>query len=261
MTALTRQIVDNAAFINAGFWELSRDAKIDLADVLNIKPRGVLWTDGEVGKSAKRHAPEYFGDKALPLLQHFDDRTERRTGVTAYSQGLDADSLNKTARGIQAIMSQSQKKIRLIARILADGLKPLIRHFVAMNQQFLDQKIDLRLLNQSITYDPALMDFEYDLIPAVGLGTGDREQEMQDTQFNLDMLLGNFQLLYEMGLINQVGVFNAFEDYYKARGQKDATRYLVSPLATVQAGQGASNVVAAQAPDGAAAQIPLEAQS
>jgi hypothetical protein len=41
---------------------------------------------------------------------------ENRTGMTRYNQGLDADSLNKTASGINMVMSAAQQRQELIAR-------------------------------------------------------------------------------------------------------------------------------------------------
>ena len=43
-------------------------------------------------------------------------------------RGLDADSLNKTATGVNAIMTQSQMRMELIARVFAEtGIKDLFR--------------------------------------------------------------------------------------------------------------------------------------
>jgi hypothetical protein len=53
---------------------------------------------------------------------------ENRTGVTRYNQGLDADSLNKTLGGLDRIMSASQQRQDLIARVFAEtAIKRLYR--------------------------------------------------------------------------------------------------------------------------------------
>ena len=53
---------------------------------------------------------------------------ENRTGVSRYNQGLDAESLNKTLGGLDRIMSASQQRQDLIARIFAEtAIKRLYR--------------------------------------------------------------------------------------------------------------------------------------
>ena len=70
----------------------------------------------------------YNQDVLQPLLEYLDTVRESRTGVTRYNQGLDADSLNKTATGVNALMSQSQMRMELIARVFAEtGVKDLFK--------------------------------------------------------------------------------------------------------------------------------------
>jgi hypothetical protein len=45
---------------------------------------------------------------------------ENRTGIVRNNQGLDADSLNKTASGMNMLMSAAQQRQELIARVLAE---------------------------------------------------------------------------------------------------------------------------------------------
>src|SRR5262249_36448740 len=53
-------------------------------------------------------------------LEHLATVRENRTGVSRYNQGLDADSLNKTLGGLDRIMSASQQRQDLIARVFAE---------------------------------------------------------------------------------------------------------------------------------------------
>jgi hypothetical protein len=57
---------------------------------------------------------------ALAALEHFATVRENRTGVSRYNQGLDAESLNKTLGGLDRIMSASQQRQDLIARVFAE---------------------------------------------------------------------------------------------------------------------------------------------
>ena len=65
---------------------------------------------------------------ALTALEHLATVRENRTGVSRYNQGLDADSLNKTLGGLDRIMSASQQRQDLIARVFAEtAIKRLYR--------------------------------------------------------------------------------------------------------------------------------------
>ncbi|MBY0317931.1 MAG: hypothetical protein K2X72_04355 [Reyranella sp.] len=59
-------------------------------------------------------------DGALTALEHLATVRENRTGVSRYNQGLDAESLNKTLGGLDRIMSASQQRQDLIARVFGE---------------------------------------------------------------------------------------------------------------------------------------------
>ena len=78
---------------------------------------------------------------AVPLLEYLDQIREVRTGVTKYNQGLDSESLNKTATGISTIMNQTQMRSELIARIFAEtGVKDLFRKMFALSIKYQDKE-------------------------------------------------------------------------------------------------------------------------
>lgn len=116
----------------------------------------------------------------LQAIEHADSSLEKKTGVTSYNQGLDADSLNKTAAGQQMNLTQSQKKTLLIARTFAE---------TGVAQMFIDMHRDLRkgpikqlaikLRNEWIGANPRAWRERTDMSVSVGLGTGDRHVQYQ----------------------------------------------------------------------------------
>ena len=65
---------------------------------------------------------------ALSALEFLATVRENRTGIVRNNQGLDADSLNKTASGMNMLMSAAQQRQELIARVLAEtAIKRLYR--------------------------------------------------------------------------------------------------------------------------------------
>jgi hypothetical protein len=51
----------------------------------------------------------FVGQQAFPMIEYMDSVKENRTGFTRYSQGLDADSLNKTATGVSLITASRRR--------------------------------------------------------------------------------------------------------------------------------------------------------
>jgi hypothetical protein len=226
-TALTRQLIDNVAFQNNGFNIVQRDSNTDLNALINPKPRGVVMTDD--AKGIERVTPSYMGEAALGVLRYFDEIKENKTGVTKYNQGTDSEALNKTARGISQIMAASQQRIETIARIFAEtGMKRLMKHFIENNRQFMTKRQEIRLLDKTIEFDPKNMVFQYDLIVNTGIGTGNKQQKIQDLQMIQQMLLGD-PTLSGMGMVTPQERYNMYEDLLMELGRKNVARYVRKP--------------------------------
>jgi hypothetical protein len=114
------------------------------------------------------------------MLEYADGVRENRTGVTRYNQGLDADSLNKTASGINNIMNAAQQRIKLIARIFAEtGVKDMMWSIFELICKHEKKDKVVRLRNQWVPIDPRSWANKFDMTVSVGLGTGSKEQLLQ----------------------------------------------------------------------------------
>lgn len=226
-TAMVRQLIDNISFQNNGFWIIENGVNVDLKALMNPAPRRVVRV-GDINK-IRRENPGYFGDKVLGILEWLDTQREERTGVTRYTQGLHADTLNKTARGISQIMAASQQRIENIARIFAStGVMDLMRHFIENNQQFIRRKQVRRLLNRTVELDPDKLNFRYDLIVSVGIGTGSRQQQVQDMTLIYQTILGN-PVLPQLGIVQPKNIYNVLESWLQALGRRDVSRFISEP--------------------------------
>jgi hypothetical protein len=128
-SVLTRGLLDNLYLVNQPRPVVSDQVNIDsLIDwapgsPIRLKP-GARPGDNHV---SWLQVPNVTGG-ALSALEHFATVRENRTGVSRYNQGLDAESLNKTLGGLDRIMSASQQRQDLIARVFAEtAIKRLYR--------------------------------------------------------------------------------------------------------------------------------------
>lgn len=119
--------------------------------------------------------PQVIG-ATLPLIERMDDLKESRTGATRYNQGLDAESLNKTASGIKQIMNASQKKTLLIARTIAEtGLRDLFLGIHRDLRRGPVKDLVMKLTGNWVKVNPREWKDRTDVNVRVGMGTGDRE--------------------------------------------------------------------------------------
>lgn len=115
-------------------------------------------------------------EQAMAMLEQIASAREQRTGSTRYNQGMDADSLNKTATGISIIQNASTQRQELIARMLAEGMKDIFGKLMGLVCRHLDKKEVIRLRGEWVEMDPKAWKEGYDMSVAVGLGTGNKEQ-------------------------------------------------------------------------------------
>jgi hypothetical protein len=149
-------------------------ANID--DLLNRRPGGVLRE--QVQGAIRPYVERWQGIEAMPMVELLESKKENRTGYTRYSQGLDGDSLNKTATGVNRIMDASQKRMKLMARIMAEALvAPMFKGIFKTLTDYGMEKLSFRLNGKFVQYDPQEWSDGYDMSINVGIGTGDKMQQ------------------------------------------------------------------------------------
>ncbi len=388
-TSLYRNVFDNVAFSVNNFYLVARNSGTDIGALTNIKPGAIVFTE-DVNQSVREMKPDSLSPSLFNLFEYLDKCKENRTGVTSYSQGMDADSLNKmlsidtkipmadgsyklngdlvdgdmvvgsngkpttvvkahpiqlperafeltftsgdvikagvehrwrvnvvgdekdqleweylntgqiyqlmcdgfkvyvpvmgkdskqliesikeipiepmrcisvsaedqcyccgdrftvtanTATGISAIMTASQQRIELIARLLAEtGVKYAFRKMIALNQQFITDKMVLRLFNKPLEITPDKLDGSFDLMVNVGIGAGLKELQ-QSQMLNLLNILPS---LAQLGLVKPNHVHYVVSKLLESMGYKDIENFIEMPPEGAQMPQQGQPEVSAQ---------------
>jgi hypothetical protein len=180
-----RQILDNMYLANNGRY-MALDGMVNIDDLLTSRPGGIVRV--KTFDAVKPMQPPLLGAPAFNLLEYIDTLKENSTGITRYNQGVDADSLNKTATGINQIMSASQSRTELIARVFAEtGVKDLFYAILECVQKYQDHSQVIKLRNDWVPMDPREWTSKFDLSVTVGLGTGSKESQLmalnEETQY------------------------------------------------------------------------------
>lgn len=259
-TSLYRNVFDNIAFSVNNFYLVARNSGTDIGALINIKPGAIVFTD-DVNQGVREMKPETLSPALFNLFEYLDSCKENRTGITRYSQGMDADSLNKTATGISAILTASQQRIELIARLLSEtGVKYVFRKMISLNQQFVTDKMVLRLFNKPLEITPDQLDGSFDLMVNVGIGAGLKELQ-QSQMLNLLNILPS---LAQLGLVKPKHVHYVVSKLLESMGYKDVENFIELPPEGVempQAGGPQGQVEAQPMQTAEASGSPLEAPS
>lgn len=194
--------------------------RVNLDDMLVSRPGGVVrLTDGAM--PGEGHimplVPPALAGQAFPALEYMDSVRESRTGITRYNQGMDANSLNKTATGIQMIASAAQGRMELIARTFAEtGLRDLMLELHSLIRKHSDKETAIKLRNTWVPVDPRGWKTRYDMTINVGLGTGNREQQMA----NLMGVMNIQKEAFQSGIVTPENIYNAASKMAEIAGFK-----------------------------------------
>ena len=173
-----------------------------------------------------------ISQQAFPLLEYLDTVRETRTGVTRYSQGLDADSLNKTATGVNTLMNQSQMRMELIARVFAEtGIKDLFKRIFELTVKYQDKERVVELNNKFVAVSPTEWKNRYNISITVGLGAGSKDQQIVMLNNILQKQLQAFQLQgnKEYPMVNLKNIYNSLAKIIEEAGLKNVENYFINP--------------------------------
>jgi hypothetical protein len=123
-------------------------------------------------------APGAMGYSPFDALEYFSTVAESRTGVVRNAQGLNPDTLHDTAKGAQVMMSAAQRRVRMIARVMAETLfKDLYVLVHGLLRQHGSRDLTVQLRGDFVQVDPTSWGNRKDMTIEIGMGGG-REHDM-----------------------------------------------------------------------------------
>lgn len=224
-TVLIRQIIVAVAKNNRP-QRFVAEQKVDM-DALLDGDEFIPVRDGNPSESVmiSPHIP--IDTTAMTLVQYAQNDIESQSGSTRYNQGLDSNSLNKTATGINAIFGAAEKKMRLIARIFAEcAWVPIIKHIIKLDQQFLDPYQQFRLNDTMVNISAEELDIDYDLVVNTAQGAATKEAQMNYLIMIMQQL---YPALQQMGVVVEKSWYETAKDLLEKMGIRNVQNYLLDP--------------------------------
>jgi len=231
-STVMRQLLDNMYLTNNNRVAIM-DGMVNMDDLLTTRPGGVVRTKQPPNQVMQPMTAQPISQQAFPLLSYLDTVREARTGITKSAQGLDADTLNsKTATGVNTLMTQTQMRSELIARIFAEtGVKDLFRKIFELMVKYQDRERVVMLNNQYVPVKPTEWKDKFNISIVVGLGTGSKEQQTIMLNSILERQIQAFQLQggKEMPMVTLKNIYNTLSKVIENAGLKNVESYFVDP--------------------------------
>ena len=231
-STLIRGQLDNMYLANNGRYAISD--RVNLDDMLTSRPGGIVRVEGDPGSGIMPLSHPPLPASSFGMVEYMDSMKEKRTGVTAYNQGLDANSLNKTATGVAQIMNAAQQRIELVARTFAEtGVKELFKLVHRLVRTTLTKPDIVRMRNKWVEVDPREWEDRNDLSISVGLGAGNKDQQL----VHLTSILNMQKEAIQIGLTSPEKIYNALSKLTQNAGFKNPEEFWTNPANNPQGEQ------------------------
>lgn len=223
-STLLRGQLDNMYLANNGRYAIS--SRVNLDDMLTSRPGGIVRVEGEPSTAIMPLSHPPLPASSFSMVEYMDSMKEKRTGVTAYNQGLDSNSLNKTATGIQQVMNASQQRLELVARTFAEtGVKDLFKLVHRLVRTTYTKPDIIRLRNKWVDVDPREWKNRNDLTISVGLGAGNKDQQLTHLMTILQMQ----KEALAAGITSPDKIYNALAKLTQNAGFKNPEEFWTNP--------------------------------
>jgi hypothetical protein len=227
-TTITRQMLDNLYLTNNAR-VVAVEGQVNLDDLLTSTAGGVIRAKSP--NAVQQLVVQNVAAQAFPMLQYLDTVQSKRTGVSDASQGLDPSILqNVTAAAVASMQQAGAGKIELIARIFAEtGVKSLFKGILHLLCKYQDKPRLVRMRGEFVEFDPRTWANQYDVAINVGLGAGNRQEQMAMLSMVLakqEQLIGQYgpanpyvspaQYRGTLGRMVEIAGFKDSAEFYKA---------------------------------------------
>ena len=231
-STVMRQMLDNMYLTNNNRVAV-QDGQVAMDDLLTNRPGGIVRTKQPPQNVMMPIQAQPITEQASGMLAYLDSVKETRTGVTRTSQGLDANTLNNsTATGQNQILTQSQMRMELIARIFAEtGVKDLALKIFELVCKYQNKEKIVRIRGKYIPMRPYEWKDRVNVTIHVGLGTGSKEQQLILINAILErqMQAINLQQNVHGPMVNLRNIYNSLKKLVENAGLNSIEPFFMDP--------------------------------
>ena len=226
-STLMRNLMDNAYNQNFGRYAVM-EGQANLDDLLTQRPGGIVRVKSPNAIMPLATPP--LEPYSFQMLGYLDEVRESRSGVNKNTQGINADALTShtTATAVNAVMTNAQSRVELIARQFAEtGVKQLMNCIYELLLKYQDKERVVMLRNQWVPVRPDMWSDKMDCTVSVALGNGSKDQQMA----HLSQMLSFASQAMQGGLpiVTEQNMYNLGAALIKAMGYQNVDDFLTPP--------------------------------
>ena len=226
------QMLDNMYLTNNNRVAI-QDGQVAMDDLLTNRPGGIVRTKQPPQNVMMPITAQPITEQASGMLAYLDAVKETRTGVSKTAQGLNPDSLNnKTATGMNQVLTQSQMRMELIARIFAEtGVKDLALKMFELVCKYQQKEKIVRIRGKYIPMRPYEWKDRVNVTIHVGLGTGSKEQQLilLNAILERQMQAINLQQNVYGPMVNLRNIYNSLKKLVENAGLNSIEPFFMDP--------------------------------
>jgi len=232
-TVIMRQTLDNLYLSNNPEREVDINKIVDIDDFLTSRPGGLKRVE-QIGASREISHP-FVANHSYQMLDGMDSLSMKRTGVGEIAMAVDADVLaNETATASNNNMATRNQRVEMVARIFAEtGVKHLFRRILNLLVENQDKPRTIKLRGEWVEMDASQWNPEMDVTIDVGLGHGNRDQQVAHLN---NILMWQKEILASGGVPGPNGpmvtpqhIYNVMAKMMTAVGFKNADFAIADP--------------------------------
>jgi hypothetical protein len=231
-STVMRQMLDNMYLTNNNRVAI-QDGQVSMDDLLTNRPGGIVRTKQPPQNVMMPIQAQPITEQASGMLAYLDAVKETRTGVSKTSQGLNSDSLNnKTATGMNQVLTQSQMRMELIARIFAEtGVKDLALKIFELVCKYQNKEKIVRIRGKYVPMRPYEWKDRVNVTVHVGLGSGSKEQQliMVNAILERQMQAINLQQNVYGPMVNLRNIYNSLKKLVENAGMNSVEPFFMDP--------------------------------
>lgn len=223
-SAMLRAGIDNQYLANNGRTAVDKNM-VNLDDMLVSRPGGVVRVNGSPMTAVLPFQHPNTVPGTIAMIEYLDGIRQDRGGVQKPMAGADVNSISAQPGTVAQLASAASQKIELIARIFGEGVKELFQivHEITLENPTVVDKVQLR--GKWVTVDPRTWKKRSDMNLAVGMGVGNRQQQVM----SLQALLALQEKALGVGLTSLPKIYNALSEYVKALGFASGQQFFDEP--------------------------------
>lgn len=223
-STLLRGQLDAMYLANSPRWAVSD--RVNLDDMLTSRPGGVVRVQGEPASALFPLQSPPAPATGFSLIEYLDRAKGTRTGISEQMAGIDANALNKTAMQANILQNNAQERISLVARTFANtGVKELFLLVHRLVRKYNTRPDIIRIANKWVTVDPREWKERKDMSVSVGLGTGNKDQQLA----HLMTILQAQKEAIQIGVATPQNIYNALRKLTQNAGFKEPEEFWTDP--------------------------------